>query len=57
MPFRGHVRTRAWERIAHGLYAPARPRTLVEDLSASQLVLPPTAGFSHLTAAEVYGWW
>jgi hypothetical protein len=29
----------------------------VEDLSAWQLVLPPTAGFSHLTAAEVYGWW
>ena len=56
-PFRGHIRLRAWDRVSHGLYAPRGPRTLVEDLAAWQLVLPATAGFSHLTAAKVYGWW
>jgi hypothetical protein len=56
-PFRGHIRSRDWERISYGVYAPVRQRTLLEDLAAWQLVLPRTAAFSHLTAAEVYGWW
>lgn len=30
---------------------------MVEDLQAWRLVLPRTAAFSHLTAAELYGWW
>ena len=53
----GHFRTSRCERISYGLYAPARQRTLAEDLRAWQLVLPPTAAFSHLTAAELRGWW
>jgi hypothetical protein len=54
---RGRQRTRNWERVTRGVYAQARPRTLAEDLSAWQLVLPPTAAFSYLTAAELRGWW
>ena len=56
-PFRGHTRSCQWERVSYGLYAPATTRTLVEELQTWQLVLPRTAAFSHLTAAEVYGWW
>lgn len=56
-PFRGHVRGRQWERISHGLYAAARVRTLAEELRAWELVLPATASFTHLTAAELLGWW
>ena len=57
VPFRGHIRSRDWERISYGVYAPRRQRTLLEELAAWQLALPHTAAFSHLTAAEVYGWW
>ena len=56
-PFRGHSRQRRWDRVSHGLYAPSRVRTLAEELHAWQLVLPRTAAFSHLTAAELRGWW
>lgn len=56
-PFRGHVRRQAWERLSHGLYAPARARSVTGDLQAWQLVLPRSAAFSHLTAAELLGWW
>jgi hypothetical protein len=56
-PFRGHSRQRRWDRVSHGLYAPSRARTLAEELYAWQLVLPRTAAFSHLTAAELRGWW
>lgn len=54
---RGRQRTQDWERVTRGVYARARPRTLVEELSAWQVALPPTAAFSHLTAAELRGWW
>jgi hypothetical protein len=57
MPFRGHIRERQWERISHGLYAPAGARTLADELRAWELVLPATASFTHLTAAELAGWW
>jgi hypothetical protein len=43
--------------VTRGVYARSRPWTLTEELSAWQLVLPATAAFSHLTAAEVRGWW
>lgn len=56
-PRRGRTRSQRWERLGHGLYAPRRVRTLAEDLAAWQLVLPKTAAFSHLTAAELRGWW
>lgn len=57
IPRRGRQRTREWELVTRGVYAPSRPRTLAEDLAAWQLVLPPTSAFSHLTAAELRGWW
>jgi very-short-patch-repair endonuclease len=44
--------------MSHGLYVPkAPPRGLVDDLRAWSLVLPATAAFTHLTAAELKGWW
>jgi hypothetical protein len=57
VPVRGRVRRRDWERLTHGLHAPLRKRTLAEELAAWQLVLPRGAAFSHLTAAELRGWW
>ncbi len=57
-PLRGRVRTRDWERLSHGLYLPHVPTpTLREELAGWSLVLPPTAAFTHLTAAELRGWW
>jgi very-short-patch-repair endonuclease len=44
--------------LSHGLYVPKAPtRTLVDELQAWSLVLPATAAFTHLTAAELKGWW
>jgi hypothetical protein len=57
-PARGHLRRRAWTAVSHGLYKPTREVDgLVHDLLAWLLVLPPTAAFTGLTAAAVYGWW
>ena len=57
-PRRGHLRTRAWTPVSHGLYKPTLevdgPR---QDLAAWALVLPPSGAFGHLTAARDYGWW
>jgi len=44
--------------MSHGLYVPETPpRSLVDDLRAWSLVVPSTAAFTHLTAAELNGWW
>jgi very-short-patch-repair endonuclease len=44
--------------MSHGLYVPnAPPRTLPDELHAWSLVLPRTAAFTHLTAAQLSGWW
>jgi very-short-patch-repair endonuclease len=44
--------------MSHGLYVPKTPpRSLVDDLRAWSLVVPSTAAFTHLTAAELNGWW
>jgi hypothetical protein len=56
-PFRGSLRSRRWERLSHGLYVPRGSRQLATDLAAWQLVLPPSACFTSLTAAELRGWW
>jgi very-short-patch-repair endonuclease len=56
--FRGHRRLIAWRRMSYGLYVEDRkPATLANQLSAWSLVLPTPAAFTHLTAAELRGWW
>jgi hypothetical protein len=58
LPVRGRMRLQDWERMSHGLYVPKTPpRSLVDDLRAWSLVVPSTAAFTHLTAAELNGWW
>lgn len=57
-PHRGRVRRVGWERITHGVYAPAPvARDERSLLAAWALVLPPGAGFTGLTAAWLRGWW
>lgn len=53
----GHARRRSLERLSYGLYVSRAGRCLVEDVKAWSLVLPNTASFTHLTAAELMGWW
>src|SRR5688500_15314461 len=55
-PFRGRTRRRQWEQLSRGLYAP-RASPLRDLLLGWQLVLPKSAAFTSLTAAEVSGWW
>jgi hypothetical protein len=64
---RGRRRGPRWRQVAHGLHRSAGPaharageQTRAErrtDLLAWQHLLPPSACFTHLTAAEVYGLW
>jgi hypothetical protein len=54
MVVRGRPRLQRWERLSHGLYVTkAPPRHFIDDLRAWSLVLPATAAFTHLTAAEL----
>jgi len=61
-PIRGNIRAPGFRRVSHGLYLPtgtsgeARHEQL-RDLGAWQLVLPPDAVFTHVTAADLCGWW
>jgi len=55
-PFRGRSRRRQWEQLSRGLYIP-RASPSMDVLRGWQLVLPDTAAFTSLTAAEVRGWW
>ena len=55
-PFRGRSRRRHWEQLSRGLYIP-RASPSRDVLRGWQLVLPDTAAFTSLTAAEVRGWW
>jgi hypothetical protein len=43
--------------VSRGLYIPTADKTLDNELRAWSLVLPPQAAFTHLTAAQQYGWW
>jgi hypothetical protein len=56
-PVKGRRPGRAWVPVSYGLHRPAQADDLHTCLAAWQLVLPPTGRFTHLTAAEVYGWW
>jgi hypothetical protein len=54
----GRQRVAGWERLSWGLYVPrVVHRTLLEELQGWDLVLPRTAAFTHLTVAELRGWW
>ena len=53
---RGQRRGHRWHRIGHGLHADG-PCTLEERLRGWALVLPESAVWTHLSAAEVRGWW
>jgi hypothetical protein len=61
-PIRGNIRAAGFRRLSHGLYLPsgaggdARQEHL-RELGAWQLVLPPDAVFTHVTAADLCGWW
>jgi hypothetical protein len=55
---RGRQRLQSRHGMSHGLYVPKpAPRSLIDELQAWSLVLPQTAAFTHLTAAELNGWW
>jgi hypothetical protein len=57
-PFRGTTRKRQWQRLSRGLYVPRTTAgCLTEVLRGWELVLPRSAAFTSLTAAELYGWW
>jgi hypothetical protein len=61
-PLLGNIRAAGFRRVSHGLYLPtgvdgdARHEHL-RDLAAWRLVLPPDAVFTHVTAADLCGWW
>jgi hypothetical protein len=56
--FRGHRRLAGWRRMSYGPYVEDRELCgLAEQLRAWSLVLPSPAAFTHLTAAELRGWW
>lgn len=46
-----------WVRLGHGLHVPTAAQGLAERLRAWSQVLPDSAVFTHLTAAELRGWW
>ncbi|WP_243057635.1 hypothetical protein [Nocardioides sp. SR21] len=60
-PFRGEVRLAGHRRVSHGLGLRKRndlsaDEEFERDLRAYLLVLPPSAVFTHLTAARLLGW-
>jgi len=57
-PVRGRIRQRHWAQLSRGLYVPrASANVLSEALRGWELVLPGSAAFTSLTAAELRGWW
>jgi hypothetical protein len=59
---KGHVRLSGFDRLAHGLHLPeirneAATAHTLRQLDAWTLVLPPGAGYTHITAAWLRGWW
>ncbi len=55
---RGHVRTKDWTKVSHGLYRPSvNDAGIRDELAAWALVLPVSGAFTHLTAARAHGWW
>jgi hypothetical protein len=61
-PIRGNIRAAGFRRVSHGLYLPTGVggdawHEHLRDLSAWHFVLPSDAVFTHITAAELCGWW
>ena len=54
---RGKVRRVGWTAVTRGAYAASGEPGLADRLQAWSLLLPDTAVFTHLTAAELRGWW
>ena len=54
---KGKVRTAGWTAVTRGAYVAGREPVLADRLRAWSLLLPDTAAFTHLTAAELRGWW
>lgn len=60
-PFRGEIRLASHRRVSHGLGLRIRSDLSADEefereLRAYLLVLPPSAVFTHLTAARLLGW-
>lgn len=60
-PIRGEVRLAGHRRVSHGVFVRLRDdltrhEEFLRDLGAYLLVLPPSAVFTHLTAARLRGW-
>ncbi len=53
----GHRRGRSWSKVTHGVYVRGSSPNLIDTLRGWSLVLPGRAAFTHLTAAELCGWW
>jgi len=53
---RGRRRGPGWRSVAHGLHVPADAEPAAQ-LRAWQLLLPAHGCFTHLTGAEIRGWW
>lgn len=60
---RGHIRLAGTLRVSHGLFRPQPPESdpdaeseFRRDLEAWRLVLPASAGFTHVTGARLRGW-
>ncbi|SDT38224.1 hypothetical protein SAMN04488543_4064 [Friedmanniella luteola] len=54
---RSKVRRTGWTSVTPGAHVATRSPELPDLLQAWCLVLPETAAFTHLTAAELQGWW
>jgi very-short-patch-repair endonuclease len=54
---RGKVRRVGWSAVTPGAHVAAQDPVLADRLRAWALVLPKSAAFTHLTAAELRGWW
>lgn len=58
---RGEVRLAGYRRLSHGLHLPSRQAggtsATLDELDAWTLVLPSRAGFTHITAGWLRGWW
>lgn len=60
-PIRGEIRAAGFRRVSHGLFLPlaaglGQDAEFLRELRAWQLVLPPSAVFTHITGAHLLGW-